>query len=69
MCFKTMSMDVSPYTFDGLRSVDYMVKVDDDKKVVAVMLDRYFLNSLKYDCEKKVRKEFNNYDVVFQEGI
>ena len=63
MRHETIAMEVSPLEFEGIRTIDFDVQVDDNDKVVTVAMSGYFIGDLHDECIKKAEKMFKGYRV------
>ena len=69
MRHETISMEVSPLEFEGIRTVDFDAQVDDHEKIVIVTMSRYFIGDIHDECVKKARKIYKGYGVKTNVGM
>ena len=69
MRHETISMEVSPLEFEGIRNINFEAQVDDHEKIVIVTMSRYFIGDLHDECVKKARKIYKGYRVKTNMGM
>ena len=69
MRHETISMEVSPLEFEGIRTVDFDAQVDDHEKIVIVTMSRYFIGDIHDECVKKATKIYKGYRVKTNVGM
>jgi hypothetical protein len=63
MRHETISMEVSPLEFEGIKVIDFDLNVDDENKMVIVTMSRYFVGDVRDQCIKKVARNYGGYQV------